>query len=156
METKDRESTEQLEGQSTQKLLAALCEAQKIEPVLIARGRVFLRDVLSKDENFPTDRLNDCSVRVELNEGGTLIIRVPVNRLEVNGSTLDAHPLKLEMESRWSNLPGVVRVETVGSMNSGIMDLDVYLQFDQLPEQDSSQAVEEVRQVVGEDLSQSV
>ncbi|MFC1655504.1 hypothetical protein ACFL3C_01415 [Patescibacteria group bacterium] len=156
METQQGNSAEQLEGKSTQELLDALCEVQKIEPILLDRGRAFLRDVLSKEENFPTDRLNDCRVRVEVNDGGGLVVRVPVNRFEVDGSTLDAHPLKLEMKDQWSNLPGVARVETDGSMNSGIMNLDVYLQSDQLPEQDSSQAVEEVQEVVGKGLSQSV
>lgn len=154
-ETEKENSAEQLEGKSTQELLDALCEAQEIKFVLLDRGRAFLKDVLSKDENFPTDRLKDCSVRVVLNDGGGLVVRVPVNRLEVDGSTLEAHSLKLEMKDQWSNLPGVARVETDGSMNSGILNLDVYLQFDQLPEQDSSQAVEEVQEVVGKGLNQT-
>ncbi len=120
-------------------------KAQAIEPELKARGLAFLTDTLSKVEGFPTAQLGECEVRVDL-ERGVLVVNVPTYKMGVGENLVDDHKLKLELKQRLSSMLGVADVEVVGSMNSGIMSLDVTLQSGQVPAQSSSPEIEELDQ----------
>ena len=143
-----------LENRPTAELLDALLQARSIESELEWRGLDFLRTNLATVEGFPTDRLNDCTARVNLDKEGppVIVINIPTNRMGAGKKVGEAHELKLALERSLSSVSGVASVEKVGSMNSGIMSLDVSLLSDQLPAQSMPAAVEEVRGDVGKSL----
>lgn len=150
-------SQESLENRSTAELLDALCEARKIEPELERRGLDFLRTNLATVEGFPTEQLDDCTARVNLNEEGeksfaVIVINVPTNRMGAEESAVDAHNLKLALKERLNAVPGVANVEAGGAMNTGMASLNVSLLSYQVPAQSMPAAVEEVRGDVGESV----
>lgn len=156
METKKEDLSEGLKDLSTPELMDALREARKIESELQARGLAFAGDVLSKVDDFPTERLDECTVKIELKDrGGVLVINVPMHpmhEVRVGDNIADDHSRKLAVKSRFESLPQVARVDAEGTMNSGMMSLNVTLRSDQVPAQGSLQAVEEIRRSVGENL----
>ncbi|MFH1533827.1 MAG: hypothetical protein ABID64_02755 [Nitrospirota bacterium] len=158
METKKENSPENLKEVPTSELIDTFREAleteQKINPELRKRGHAFLKDVLSKVDNFPIERLIDCSVYVRREKGVAIVINVPMPHLSPEQNFLVRHRGgRLELKEAISNLPGVDHVEINGLMENITVSLDVVLQPDHIPAQDPSQTVEEVQENVGEKLT---
>ena len=160
METKKEDSLENLEEVPTSELIDTFRDAlrteRKIDPELRKRGRAFLKDVLSKIDNFPIEELKDCDVYVRREKDVTIIINIPMPHLSAEQKFIVRHrEAKLELKEAISNLPGVDHVEINGliDIENMTVSLDVVLQSDQIPAQNPSQTVGEMRENVGEDLN---
>lgn len=145
MEFQNKEPrAERLKG-SNFSLMKALLEAERIKNELLNRGDAFLRGVLSGVKDFPIEKLEKCTVSIDLNEESGIVISVPMYQVGASKSITDSHKAKLALKERFSNLPEVARVDIEGSMNSGIVFLHVILESDRELEKNLSRAVEEVQ-----------
>lgn len=151
MEAKAGNSPESLRGRSTPELMDALREARNIESELQARGRAFLRNVLSKVEGFPVKELGKCTVSVVLDPDGAIVIGIPVSGILGWGSFDQDATLRRGLALKLRDVPGVAKAKM---RDDSLAFLDVTLRLDQIPAavEGSSPAVDKVRGSVGEDL----